>query len=469
VNPAAAENARMLSHVLGTTNEAAAKLLDRVVVITTDSVGSRLASDIILLLARSVGRVSTEQRAGEPEAVEVVIGTARPRTSAVHVYVSMSYETVRIASEPDDDPRIEATMPAILVLVAACYAAGAIIRRMVGTALPYPAADPLIFSPAALLGSDADVLHARLDIGVAHLAGAGAVGNAFLLALGRIDVAGEVHVVDPDVVEDANLNRTLLFEEGDVGKPKATALAERAASLLPAVRFTAHPTRLQDLSNGSAWLEQLVCTVDSRRARRGLQEELPRDVYDASTSGIADVVLHFNSVASPHACLSCVYHEDRRETAHEEHVAAMLGIGTGDVRQTHLSEVAAGRVLAKYPQLAGRQLVGLACDTLFKELCATGSLGADSGQQVLAPLAFVSVLAGTMLALEFARRRFRRASVEPFNEWHLSPWTPPLLDGRRRRPRRQGCTFCGGRNVHAAFATLWQVMDGPTSGGTKED
>jgi hypothetical protein len=468
VNRAAVENARMLSHVLGMTTEAAAKLLDCHVLITTDVNGAALASDLMLLLLRSVSRVTSENRPEEPESIELVIGTARPRTLVAHVYVSMTNEAVRIASEPDDDPRVEATMPSILVLVTACYAAGAVISRLVGAALPYPASDPLIFSPAALLGSDADVLRSRVDIGALHLAGAGAVGNAFLLALGRLDVEGEIHVVDPDVVEGGNLNRTLLFEEGDVGKPKATVLAERAAPLLPHLRLTSHPVRLQALGSRGAWLEQLVCTVDSRRARRGLQEELPRDVYDASTSGLTDVVLHFNSVASSQACLSCVYYEDRRETAHEEHVANMLGISADDVRQAHLSEVAARRVLSKHPQLAGRQLVGLACDTLFKELCATGNLGTDSAQQVLSPLAFVSVLAGTMLALEFVRRRFRRTPVEPFNEWHLSPWSPPLVEGRRSRPRRDGCTFCGRRDVRAAFATLWQVVDDANSAGTKE-
>jgi len=196
-----------------------------------------------------------------------------------------------------------------------------------------------------------------------------------------------------------------------------------------------------------------------------LQEEVPRDVYDASTSGIADVVLHFNSANTSGTCLACVYHEDRREAAHEEHVAAMLGITLEDVRETFLSEAAAARALSKHPDLAGRQLVGLACDTLFKELCATGSLGADSGQQVLAPLAFVSALAGAMLALEFVRRRFRGSPTAPFTDWHLSPWCPPLIEGRRSRPPRDACTFCGRREVTAAVAELWKVGDEPKGDG----
>lgn len=467
MNRVALENARTLGHVLGTTPDAATSLLDRCVLITSEVSGMALGVDVGRLLSRSVREVTTEASSLVP-AVEVVIGSAPRRTCSKPVYISISCGRVRIASEPDDHAHVDSHASSLLLLVTACYAAGAVIRRLVGAALPYPAPDPIIFSWDDLLGEDEGRIGGRVDLGLVHLAGAGAVGNAFLLALGRLNVEGDIFVVDPDVVEEGNLNRTLLFDEDDIGKPKASALVYRAASLLPNVRLAAHNVRLQELARSSAWLEQLVCTVDSRRARRALQEELPHDVYDASTSGIADVVLHFNSVAERGACLSCVYHEDRREALHEEHVATMLGITAEEVRRSHLTEAAVQRVLAKHPHLAGRQLVGLACDTLFKELCATGDLGGDSGQQVLAPLAFVSALAGTLLALEFVRRRARGTATEPYNDWHLSPWGPPLVEGRRSRPPREGCTFCGCRGVRAAFATLWQVGDEPSSHHTED-
>jgi hypothetical protein len=468
VSRAVVENARTLSHALGVSQEAATEFLDRDVLITADATGAALAADLALLLSRSVRQVhfDTTRR---PPAVEVVIGAAAPRGSTDRIHVSMSMEEVRIASAAESAPHVDPSTPAIIVLLTACYVAGAVVRRLVGPAFPYPAHDPLVFSPGALVGDDAAALHTQVNLGVVHLAGAGAVGNAFIFALGRFDVTGEVHIADPDEVDEGNLNRTLLFGTSDVGKPKASCLAERAAPLFARVHLKAHRVRLQDLGSEGPWLEQLVCSVDSRRARRALQEELPRDVYDASTSGIADVVLHFNSAGAGGPCLACVYHEDRREAAHEEHVAAMLGVTLEDVRQTHLSEPAAARVVAKHPDLLGRQLVGLACDTLFKELCATGSLGSDSGQQVLAPLAFVSVLAGTMLALEFVRRRFRGFPTAPFTEWHLSPWCSPQIEGRRSRPPREACTFCGRREASAAVARVWKVGDEPeVDGGAAE-
>ena len=65
--------------------------------------------------------------------------------------------------------------------------------------------------------------------------------------------------------------------------------------------------------------------MDSRRARRSLQMELPPSVFDASTTGVSEVVLHFNRQPSELACLSCIYPENERERAHEENVAEALG------------------------------------------------------------------------------------------------------------------------------------------------
>ena len=48
-------------------------------------------------------------------------------------------------------------------------------------------------------------------------------------------------------------------------------------------------------------------------------------------------------------------------------------------------------------------LIGKAFDSLFRELCAQQALLTPSGEQILAPFAFVSNLAGALLALELAR------------------------------------------------------------------
>ncbi len=68
--------------------------------------------------------------------------------------------------------------------------------------------------------------------------GAGALGNEILKLLALLGV-GRVLVVDFDTVAASNLSRTVLFRDGDVGKPKATLAAERAGAIDPGVAVRA--------------------------------------------------------------------------------------------------------------------------------------------------------------------------------------------------------------------------------------
>lgn len=103
--------------------------------------------------------------------------------------------------------------------------------------------------------------------------GAGAVGNevvknAALLGVGRI----EVH--DFDGIELHNLTRSVFFRESDLGRPKATTLAARAAELDPNVHVRAiegdawRTLTLGALQGASA----LMACVDQFEARMRLSQ-----------------------------------------------------------------------------------------------------------------------------------------------------------------------------------------------------
>ena len=67
----------------------------------------------------------------------------------------------------------------------------------------------------------------------------------------------------------------------------------------------------------------------------------------------------------------------------------------------------------------------MAFDSLFKQLCAEQALLMPTGAQVLAPFAFVSNLAGALVALELARFDAGQLVSNISNYLCLSP-------GRRR-------------------------------------
>ncbi|HXS64585.1 MAG TPA: ThiF family adenylyltransferase [Streptosporangiaceae bacterium] len=80
---------------------------------------------------------------------------------------------------------------------------------------------------AANGGGEYDLLE-RLRKSAVVVAGVGGLGSWIAAGLGCLGV-GQLRLVDCDVVEESNLNRSLLFREADIGAPKVAALAQQLA------------------------------------------------------------------------------------------------------------------------------------------------------------------------------------------------------------------------------------------------
>jgi|SwirhirootsSR2_FD_contig_81_152860_length_3427_multi_4_in_0_out_0_2 adenylyltransferase/sulfurtransferase len=87
--------------------------------------------------------------------------------------------------------------------------------------------------------------------------GAGGLGSPALLYLAAAGV-GRIGVVDPDVVDESNLQRQVLFDTADVGKPKAERARDKLRALNPHIEVVPFPVRL-DETNG----EQLLSGFDA--------------------------------------------------------------------------------------------------------------------------------------------------------------------------------------------------------------
>jgi hypothetical protein len=153
--------------------------------------------------------------------------------------------------------------------------------------------------------------------------------------------------------------------------------------------------------------------------------------------------------------MSCIYEPDKEETSRESHVAEHFGVSVDEVRSERISEEAAKVIASRFPTLETAALVGMAYDSLFKRLCAEAALKTTEGKRVLAPFAFVSVLAGALMLIEMFRQTPRHPADT--NYWRLSPWHPPLARRRVLRPRQQGCVFCSNEIMAAVNRELWGV------------
>lgn len=106
------------------------------------------------------------------------------------------------------------------------------------------------FAPLGLEGQQ------RLAKSRVAVIGSGALGTTIAEIIARAGV-GSLRLVDRDVVELSNLPRQSLFDEDDVGRPKAEAAAERLAEINRAARLEPVVTEV-----GPPNVESLIDDVD---------------------------------------------------------------------------------------------------------------------------------------------------------------------------------------------------------------
>lgn len=452
------ENAKTLAALLGVDEEEAAQLLAVRMLITYDAActtAGEIARAVTALLARTVSEATATNEGRF--AAELIIGTLQARTAGPHVWLSANGEGAEIATSRLPDAHI-GSLHGALALLTSCYASALLMAVALQDRLPLAPASNVTLNWTALFGTDLGFLRQKCELGTAYLAGAGAVGNAFLYALKTFSVEGQLYVCDPKEVMPGSLNRCLWFTHADLNQPKATRLCALAQPHFKHLRLTPHVGALKEavkLYGGGGPPERLIVGVDSRRVRRSLQLEFPKEVFDASTTDIREIVLHFNRQPSSLACLSCTYPENERELTQQQHIAEALGLDSADVQVDLVSPSIAAKILRTYPGLKLEDLIGRAFDTLFKELCGQGVLRATEGRQVLAPFSFVSVLAGTYLAIELVRRLTLGVEAATFNYWRASPWHNPILALRQQRGMIEDCEFCGNTTLKAVNAQVW--------------
>jgi molybdopterin-synthase adenylyltransferase len=84
---------------------------------------------------------------------------------------------------------------------------------------------------------------ARLKAAHVTVVGAGGIGAPVLLYLAAAGV-GRLTIIDDDAVSLSNLQRQVIFADGDVGRSKAEEAAARVRALNPGVAVTVHAARI---------------------------------------------------------------------------------------------------------------------------------------------------------------------------------------------------------------------------------
>jgi molybdopterin/thiamine biosynthesis adenylyltransferase len=444
------ENLRMLASIVGITDDEASSLLNANLQVTwlpDDPAGVWLGEFTVTLLKRTFSNVGSPDSPRLDADYELLInGATTQAENATLLYAFLSnaeFHCGRSFTNNGSQKSSDVPPPRILALMCACFAAAQIANY----ALKLPA------GRVTNAGVDIDfskwpgVLpedwQKSVDLGRCNLVGAGAVGNALLYAIQYLPVLGHITVIDPKNVSGGIINRCLWFDDDDIGKPKAEVLALKASRAFKRVDFTQFEGTLQQMrSQLKGEFDSVLVGVDSRATRRQIQEEMPPEVFDASTTGVEEVVFHHNTLLSGRACLGCIYIETEKERSFKSHVAQTLGVTLEEIDSGYISATAAEKIVNRYPKLQADAIIGQAFDSLFKSLCATEQLSTVEQKQVLAPFAFVSQLAGTVQAIEFFLRRLDPMRSERFNYWRVNPWRGIAIDLQQIRQATPDCQIC---------------------------
>lgn len=169
----------------------------------------------------------------------------------------------------------------------------------------------------------------RLKDGRVAVLGAGGVGGIAALYLAAAGV-GTIVLVDRDVVEPSNLNRQILFETSDLGRPKAEVGKDRLCALDPGIMVEAvvmdvRGDDLLPLIEGSNFV--LNC-FDRNADRLEANERCVRLKIPAAYGFAQDFSGEILTVLpNETACLACVLDG----TFPEPEVAPVVGVATGIV------------------------------------------------------------------------------------------------------------------------------------------
>jgi hypothetical protein len=286
------------------------------------------------------------------------------------------------------------------------------------------------------------------------LAGVGAIGSAFLLALWNCQqVSGIIRAADADLrgIDDTNLNRCVPFLYSDIGRPKADVAAERLRG-----HHGLAIKALKGRAEGHVGPEtHLVSAVDKEVARQSLQDRYPASAIQASTSGLRLEMLRVDPTTGT-ACLRCFNPppDEKSDSAIRQEVADM-----DDASVAALADDVGvnPQTVRTWGRVGGCGHVGAA---LLDRLRPS-----DAGPAQFS-VGFMSVLAGTILAAQAIKDAVRRSKVPA----GISDGVPLVgdearfvanlaaaangLGGVRRYVRDAGCPAC--RGVRAdIWASRW--------------
>lgn len=243
------------------------------------------------------------------------------------------------------------------------------------------------------------------------MVGIGAVGNSAVWTLARTPLTGQIHLVDPEVVELSNLQRYVLCARSDEGGIKVDIAGKEFEGGLKALLHRGTLASFLE-ANGYKW-ERILVALDSAHDRRAVQASLPRWIANAWTQ-LGDLGVSSHTFLGEDACLACLYLPTQKSKSEDQIIAEGLKIpqfqtqvrfllGNGQTTSKEICDAVAnawGIPPEKLVPYAARPIREL----WVEGICGGGIIplgeAGPAPRELQVPLAFQSALAGVLLAAE---------------------------------------------------------------------
>ncbi|MHA2092901.1 MAG: HesA/MoeB/ThiF family protein, partial [Candidatus Kariarchaeaceae archaeon] len=146
---------------------------------------------------------------------------------------------------------------------------------------------------------------AALKDSIVLLAGIGGLGTEIAKNLAMAGV-GTLHLIDMDTIEHSNLNRQILFLDGDEGEPKAVIAARMLKRINPHGTYHAYHTSLEELDPVIYEQADLyIAGLDSVKARQELNRRAVLNAKPLIDGGTSTYHGHIYSyIPKQNACLN---------------------------------------------------------------------------------------------------------------------------------------------------------------------
>lgn len=304
------------------------------------------------------------------------------------------------------------------------------------------------------------------------IAGLGAIGNGCIWALSRLPcLGGTIALVDKETLAETNLQRYIMKEESHVMQPKVDVLARYFESHQDLLVIPHQKTWSEYVAyRNDSHIHCVAVGIDNWLDRIGIQSTLPKTIFNAYTEPeTIGISRHLDFTRFP--CLACGYIPIEKQKNYTSEVADNLNIPQfSDVIKDYLNrnQPVDSPLLAlisqsnNIPPEALQHFNGMTIPQFYSEFVCGGILlsltgNSPNSQEMDAPLAFQSALAGILLAAEVVKH-MSDMDLASENRTDLYP-LQPLGDGnplnRALQNDSTGRCLCHDQDFKSVYERKW--------------